>query len=260
MSKFLDVSEWQGVIDWETVKPNVAGVILRAGWGNGNPDRQFHRNASECNRLGIPCGAYWFSYALTPQQARNEAKSLLAAVAPFTMELPLAFDYEYDSVKTAERNGITVDKKLATSLVYAFCKTIEQGGYWCLNYSNPDFLSRYFAEDVPQRFGLWLAQWPGGVPDLTKPPRSDAVLWQWTSKGRTPGINTDVDTNEAFVDFAKLIRDNGLNHLKETETPKQSAMEWAKARGYIPQDAQPTQPVTWYDVAQVIASIHGPII
>ena len=231
--KYIDVSQWQQNIDWEQAKSHIDGAIIRAGYGRNNIDQTFARNATECNRLGIPCGAYWFSYAATPEEAKAEAQYLLAAVKPYRMELPLCFDFEYDSVSKAQKRGVNITKSLATSLVYAFCGTIEAGGYWCLNYANPDFLSRYFSADVPQRFGLWLAQWPGGKPDVTKPPRSDCQVWQWGGSaipGITPG--DDVDTNESYVDFKTLIAKYGLNHLEEDVKPIDpvvDALKWAQS-------------------------------
>ena len=210
--KYIDVSEHQGVIDWEKVKGHVDGVMIRAGYGQNNIDKRFKPNASECNRLGIPCGAYWFSYARTVQMAEAEAKFLLAAVKPFRMELPLSFDYEYDSVKNANKYGISITKELATKMVYAFCEAVEKAGYWCLNYANPDFLAKYFSAEVPMRFGLWLAAWPKNV-DVKNPPRACAI-WQWGSSeipGITPGKG--VDTNEAYTDFKTLIAANGMNNL-----------------------------------------------
>ena len=82
--KGIDVSQWQGDIDWAAVK--AAGVefaMLRAGYGQGNVDPKFGRNASECERLGIPFGIYWFSYAYTPEMAAKEALYALEAVRPY---------------------------------------------------------------------------------------------------------------------------------------------------------------------------------
>ena len=227
--RYIDVSEHQGVIDWGKAKPHIDGVIIRAGFGQNHIDAQFKRNAAECNRLGIPCGAYWFSYARSADMAKAEAEYLLSAVRPYKMELPLCYDFEYDSVSNAKKNGVNVTKVLSTAMVYAFCGAIEAGGYWALNYANPDFLSRYFSTDVPKRFGLWLAQWPNKV-DLEKPPRSDVQIWQWGGSfvpGITPGIN--VDTNESYVDFKALIAPYGLNHLSDEPetTSADDALNWA---------------------------------
>ena len=85
--KGLDVSEFQGIIDWAQVKS--AGyqfAMLRAGYGFRTPDQQFRRNAAECNRIGLPAGAYWFCYALSPDDARKEADGCLEVIAPHRME------------------------------------------------------------------------------------------------------------------------------------------------------------------------------
>src|SRR5699024_12606341 len=75
---------------------------LRAGYGQGNVDPKFGRNASECERLGIPFGIYWFSYAYTPEMAAKEALYALEAVRPYKMDYPLAFDYERSEEHTSE--------------------------------------------------------------------------------------------------------------------------------------------------------------
>lgn len=275
MKKYIDVSEHNGDIDWERVKGSIDGAILRAGYGKGNADKKFTRNAAECNRLGIPCGAYWFSYALTPEMAAAEAKALLEAVKPYRMELPLAFDFEYDSVRVAARNGVTITKELASNMVRAFCEAIEGGGYWALNYGNPDYLARYFDEAVPLRFGVWLASWPGGSPDLNSPPRKCAI-WQYTSKGKVDGIAGNVDMNVSYTDFADMLKGLGMNHLpKQYEDedgspifeytqaqtpidPTKRAMEWAKNEGMIPDYAEAAMPLTWGDYALQMFREYGP--
>lgn len=265
--KYIDVSEHQGVIDWALAGPAVDGVIIRAGYGS-KPDKYFARNAAECNRLGIPCGAYWFSYAKNPEDAKKEALRLLDAVKPYRMELPLAFDFEYDSVTNAKKLGVTVTKDLATKMVYAFCETVEKAGYWCLNYANPDFLAKYFSADVPMRFGLWLAAWPKNV-DVKNPPRACAI-WQWGGSevpGITPGHT--VDTNESYTDFRTLIAANGMNNLgfddgeggtiyehaqpkPEPEKPWYAdAMAWMQKEGLFT-DGRPKDNLTRAELATVL--------
>ncbi len=94
----IDVSEWQGVIDWEDVKASgkVDFVILRAGYGKyaSQKDKQFERNYSECKRLGIPVGAYWYSYAVTEKEAKEEASACLEVLADKKLDYPLYFDLE----------------------------------------------------------------------------------------------------------------------------------------------------------------------
>ena len=117
IKKYIDISKFQGNVDFSKVKGHVDGIIIRAGYGANNIDAQFKRNVTECNRLGIPCGVYWFSYAYTEAMAKKEAEYCLAAIKPYKVELPVCFDFEYDSVASAKKNGVSVDKKLATALV-----------------------------------------------------------------------------------------------------------------------------------------------
>ena len=83
MKRGMDVSEFQGKVQWDKVVTDF--VIIRAGYGQKTLDAQFVRNIQECNRLNIPCGVYWFSYALTPEDAAQEAKACLNAVQPYKM-------------------------------------------------------------------------------------------------------------------------------------------------------------------------------
>lgn len=263
MKKYIDISEHQGIVSFEALKSHVDGVIIRAGYGRGNIDKQAVRNFTECNRLGIPCGAYWFSYAYTAEMAKYEATCFLNAVAPYELELPLAFDYEYDSVSYGQKKGANVTPALVKSMTNAFCQTIEAAGYWCMLYANADYINRFF-ENLANRYDLWLAQWPSSTPNLASPPRNCGI-WQWTSKGSFPGISGNVDTNEAYKDYAAYLREHGFNRLKpkdedppavteptpepEPEKPDlhAEAMAWAKENGLTVND----DPVTKADICEM---------
>lgn len=252
--KYIDVSEWQGLIEWEKVKGHVDGAILRAGYGKNRADKTFARNAAECNRLGIPIGAYWFSYAKSTVEAQNEAQYLLQAVRPYRMELPLAYDFEYASVDNAAAQGVKITKDTASSFVHMFCLEIERCGYWCLNYTNQDFLTRYYDEGVASRYGIWLAAWKlSKTPDFTKPPRKCAI-WQYSNSERVPGINGNVDMSWTYSDFADMLRRQGMNHLTALDDgdggtvveytaakpaatdPAEEALKWAQSLRIIDGD------------------------
>lgn len=255
--KYIDVSTHQGEIDFVKVKASgVDGIIIRAGYGQNNIDAQFKRNISECNRLGIPCGVYWFSYAYTGEMARKEAEYCLAAIKPYRVELPVCYDFEYDSVEKAQKNhGVGIGKTLATAFVHAFCSTIEAAGYYAMNYTNGDYLSRYFDEST-LRYDLWYAAWPK-TPDPNKPPR-DCGIWQYTSKGRVPGIAGNVDTNYVYKDYPELIRGAGLNRLSPAPAPEPwyaEAQEWVKSQG-ISDGERPTEPATRAEVWAMIYRAH----
>ena len=172
--KYIDVSEHQGVIDWIAMRGHIDGAILRAGYGRGNVDKQFHRNAAECNRLKIPCGAYWFSYAYSEDMAMLEAQQLLLAVRQHEMELPMAYDYEDASSDNARKNGVVPTSGLVRAMATAFCTTLEKAGYWAMIYTNPSHINQFYGDLAGGRFDLWLAQWPKNV-DVTKPPRKCGI-------------------------------------------------------------------------------------
>lgn len=257
VKKYIDVSAHQGLIDFEKLKGNVDGVIIRAGYGQNNIDKQFIRNVTECNRLEIPCGGYWFSYAYTADMATKEAQYFIEAVKPYKMELPLAFDYEYDSVTYGQKRGAKITKALVQNMTNAFCESIEAAGYWCWLYANPDFINRYFGELAGTRYDLWLAQWPSKV-DVNNPPRK-CGLWQWGTS-IVPGITSGVDTNAAYLDYQQVITEKGLNNLPVPEPEPElpwyaAAMFWVKDND-ICDDTDPENPVTKAEVAQMILNYH----
>lgn len=226
MLKGIDVSEHQGRIDWEKVKDHIDFAILRAGYGRNNIDKQFLRNIKECNRLGIPVGVYWFSYAYTVEMARQESKYVLEAIKPYRVEYPVFADIEYDTFNYAEKNGINISKRLATDMAKAFCSEIEGAGYWAGNYANPDFINNKFYQSELERYSLWLA-WYGATENQAK--KYGCQMWQYSESGSIPGIGTNsVDMNYEYRGFTKAIKEAGLNHLdnsKPVSKPSQSSLK-----------------------------------
>lgn len=208
MLKGIDVSEHQGVINWNEVKNHIDFAMLRAGYGKNNIDKQFERNIKECNRLGIPCGVYWFSYALNEDMARQEAKYALAAVKNYRLEYPISFDLEYDTLNYAKKNGINIDKRLATNMVKVFCSEIEKAKYYAMNYTNQDFINNHFYFNEIERYCPWYAYYNKELD------RSNVGMWQYSDKGTIPGIQgSSVDLDYARVDFAKDIKNRHLNNI-----------------------------------------------
>lgn len=216
MLKGIDVSEHQGRINWEKVKNNgIQFAILRAGYGKNHIDRQFIRNIKECNRLGIPVGVYWFSYAYTVEMAKQEAKYVLEAIKPYRVEYPVFADIEYDTFNYAEKSGIDISKRLATDMVKAFCSEIEGAGYWAGNYANPDFINNKFYQDELKRYSLWLA-WYGATENQAK--KYGCQMWQHSEDGSIPGIGgSSVDMNYEYRGFREAIKKAGLNHLDNSK-------------------------------------------
>lgn len=253
--KYIDISTFQGNVDFSKVKDYVDGVIIRAGYGQNNIDARFERNIKQCNLFGIPCGVYWFSYAYTEEMARKEAEYCLAAIKPYKVELPVCFDFEYDSVDKAKKNhGVDIGKSLATKLVHAFCGAIEAAGYYAMNYTNKDFLGRLFDEST-LRYDLWLAAWPT-KPDPENPPRKDVGIWQYSSKGGVPGIVGNVDMDWAYKDYPAIIRAAGLNKLdKEEESWYAEAQRWVKETGISDGDRE-NEPATRAEVWTMLQRLY----
>lgn len=193
--KGIDVSQWQGNIDWQKVKgAGVQFAMLRAGYGRNNLDTKFHRNAQGAAAAGIPVGLYWFSYALNVEMARRESQYAVELAKKYKITWPIAYDLEYDTVSYAAKNGVAITKSLATQMAIAFCEEIKRLGYIPMVYTNLDYLNRYFDRSkLP--YDLWYAQYASTASV------ADKEIWQYSSKGSVPGIAGNVDMNHGYKDY-----------------------------------------------------------
>lgn len=204
----IDISTYQGQPNFEKVKKaGVKFVMARAGFGGGTVDNQFHRNARECNRCGIPLGGYWFSYALDPNQARQEARKCLEIIKNYRIEYPVCYDLEYDSERYSGQCGVTLTSELMTSMAEAFLHEIESGGYYAMLYTNQDFYKNKFQMSRLRMYDLWYAEYN------SKCHNEKAGIWQYSSSGRIDGIAGNVDLDYALKDYPAIIKAAGRNHL-----------------------------------------------
>lgn len=214
----IDVSGYQGNIDWRKVKASgIQFAMLRAGYGANTVDSEFEKNAHGCMEEGIPFGVYWFSYAYTPEMARREAEKCISVIREYKVQYPVCYDFEYDSVRYAQQNGVRVTRTLATRLVEAFCGRVEELGYFAMYYSNLDYLERMFAPELRRKYALWYARY------ASAPGETGIGMWQYRDDGRVDGIRGNVDMDIAYKDFARVISKEGLNHLKRPESTPDSA-------------------------------------
>ena len=205
----VDVSTHNGVVNWELAKQNIDFAIIRAGYGKNNIDKCAKQNVEGCEKNGIPFGLYWFSYAYTVDMARNEAKYLIEFIKGHTPLFPLYFDFEYDSVNYAKKNGVTITTKLLCDMATAFCEELENAGYYAGIYANDDYVKYIYRDDIFKTYDLWYAKWGADVPGRS------VNLWQFTDNGDVKGITGNVDINHAYIDFPSLIKSKGLNGYKE---------------------------------------------
>lgn len=207
--KGIDVSSHQGLIDWAKVK--AAGIkfaIIRAGYGKyeSQVDSRFEQNAFGALSAGLHVGVYWFSYATTPNEAREEAKLCASTIEKYKgkFDFPVYFDYEYDSEEYSKKQGVTPTQELRESLAEAFCEEIQAQGWRAGVYTNKDYLRNRWRLEALNKYEIWLANYTGG-------PGVSCGMQQTSSTGSVNGISGNVDMNTAFVDYPSLIRNDGWN-------------------------------------------------
>lgn len=198
----VDVSEYQGVIDWQQVKnAGVEFAIIRAGYrtyGGGviTLDNSLITNIDGATAAGIDVGVYFFSQAITPEEAIEEADAVLDAVAGRTITYPIVFDWEIIYDDSARTDTMTVEG-LADCCV-AFCERVKSAGYTPMVYQNTSTAT--YKLDLPRikDYDFWLAEYTD-FPTFYY----EYDMWQYTSEGKIPGIEGNVDVNISFKDFSK---------------------------------------------------------
>jgi GH25 family lysozyme M1 (1,4-beta-N-acetylmuramidase) len=208
MLKGIDVSKHDGVIDWQKVKNSgqVDFVIIRAGYGKlaSQKDVQFERNYSECKKYGIPVGAYWYSYAHSVEEMKQEANVFLSVIKGKQFEYPIYLDFE-------EKSQFNMGKNACISMAKAFLKVLEDNGCYAGMYCSSSYLKNYFDDSIKNNYTIWVAHYGVSKPTYTGP----YDIWQYTSEGTIPGINHRCDLNYSYkTDFPETIKKAGLNGFK----------------------------------------------
>lgn len=217
MLPIMDVSRWQGSIDWDAVKASglVSGVMLRA-LGNSAKDAPskpyidptFERNYAECQRLSIPCGVYYYCKATNTAEADAELALLRKVLTGKTLQLPVAVDIEDTYVQAP------LDKQTLTDIAAHALGTVERWGFYAMLYTGLYFGrdNLYMGGAALKKYDVWLAVYRSSI----KPtPGGLFGLWQYTSKGKIPGVSGDVDLSVPYKDYAKIIAKKGLTRLRE---------------------------------------------
>lgn len=194
----VDVSSHQGSIDWQAVAADgIDFAIVRAGnrgytEGALYADERFAENIDGAAAAGLDTGVYFFSQAITPEEAREEADFVLEQLAGRNLSLPVTFDHEPVSDSTGRANNLAGTELAACAR--AFCERIEQAGYDTMIYGNKQDIAR-FGASVPDDRPVWFAEY-----DVAQPTgQFDFVMWQYTNGGTVAGIPTNVDLNILFT-------------------------------------------------------------
>ena len=249
----IDVSEWQGDIDWAKAKADgVEGVIIRLGYGEGNnADKKAQRNISECKRLGIPFGNYWYSYADPPSIAKEEGADVVAKLKQFGVNpSDLAYPVYYDLEKwTWKGHQPPTDPNVYNDIVNNWYSVLQSGGYKNLSvYSYTSYLQGPLKHADIYAKTMWVAQYGARMGFDSFPTNSRG--WQYTSSGKVDGISGNVDMNafgnKAYVNGGHWVTKNGqkywwdsdgsLARSKEIYDPESNAWYWIDSDGTMAHD------------------------
>ena len=189
----VDVSEHQSTVDWELVKD--AGfefAMVRVGYrgyteGKVFADSAFENHLKGADKAGLDVGVYFFSQAVTPEEAEEEAAFVLEALKRKKLDLPIVFDWEY--VSSDARTGM-MDGRTLTDCAIAFCETVEEAGYDAMIYFNQDQAENMYRLEELTDYDFWLAMYSD---EMNFPYR--VGMWQYTEEGSVPGIEGLADIN-----------------------------------------------------------------
>lgn len=211
--KGIDVSTWQGEIDWAKVKSSglVDFAIIRSSRGPLSEEKpmmqddMLHNNMVGAIQNGIDVGVYHYCYGETVEQVKEEARFVLSLIQGYDLTFPVIFDIEDEWYK---KNGYT--KEMLTDMTIAFCEEIKKAGYIPMVYSYASFFNSYLDMDRLAEYPVWVAHI-----NTDSPAYDDTYfMWQYSWEGQIDGIEGNVDLDYAYIDFPSYIKENNLNNLR----------------------------------------------
>lgn len=207
MAVVIDVSGHDGLIDWDSAKEHIEGVIIRIGYGNDyayQDDKQAVQNMDECERLGIPYGVYIYSYAMTMQETESEISHTLRMLKGRNPVRGVWFDME-DADEYKKNHGMDVyseeDRTLLTDICIRFIEEMHSRGYITGVYANYDYYKNVLDTNrlsMTEGFNMWLAHWGVEEPDM------DCMMWQF---GAYRIGDHEFDGNIYYADYSSPYKD-----------------------------------------------------
>ncbi len=212
MIKGIDVSIWNGNINWNLVKTDgIEFAMIRSSYGDGSSefinngvDEKFDYNYEEAGKVGINRGVYHYCYATSIKEAEEEAYFFLSRIKGKVFEYPVILDIEDDKVQGH------LGKKLLTEISKRFLEIIECNGYYVGIYSSRYWFDNFLEMKKLSMYDTWLAEWtsnPGYA--------GNYGIWQYTSVGSVSGIDGYVDMNISYEDYPEIMKSAGLNGFKK---------------------------------------------
>lgn len=194
----IDVSKWQGKINWDKVKADgVEFVIIRLGYrgygskGTLDMDSRFYQNIKGAQAAGLDVGVYFFAQAINEKEAIEEAEYVLKALEGYELQLPIVYDPELIRDQDARTDNVTGEQ--FTKNTIAFCERIEEAGFDAMIYSNMVWEAFLFDMTKLQEYPFWYADYEP-VPQTPY----DFQIWQYSESGKVNGIDGPVDLNIMF--------------------------------------------------------------
>lgn len=194
--KGIDISKYQRDIDWSKVKnAGIEFAIIRAGYGReiSQIDPYFERNYRDAKAVSMPVGAYWYSYAMSIEEAKIEAEACLQILKDKSFDLPVYYDLE-------ENKQTPLGKSTITSMALAFCEKIREAGYQPGVYANTNWLTNYLDLVRLEGLSIWKADFRENF-DTAIP----CDIHQYTSKGKVDGISGNVDLNHGYMELSEPV-------------------------------------------------------
>lgn len=198
----IDVSRWQGEIDWIEVKNDGVDFAILRAYSYGE-DIYFQKNYTEAIAAGLNVGAYSYTYAETIDEAIAEANNIVSVLGKRKFHYPIFIDIEDPSY-------YSIDKNLTTQIVLTELEILKKAGYYAAVYSGKYFAEDYLNLSALSNYDMWIAQYNSSCTY-----NKNYTMWQYSDSGSIKGISGAVDTNYCYVDYPKIISNSGLNYLNE---------------------------------------------
>ena len=195
----IDVSANQKDIDWKAVAKTKKFAIIRAGYGYGTVDDYWEKNYKGAKDAGVKVGAYWYSYAESVDDVKQEANSFLKALEGKQLEWPVYYNIEYQPI---------FDKNLQDNIAKTFCGILESHKYYCGIFSTAYFLTTKFNQ-INRWYTTWVSHYGVSKPSFP----GDYYLWQ-TGYGKVDGVNGDCNIDIGSRDYEEIVKINKLNGFK----------------------------------------------
>ena len=233
----IDVSKYQGTIDWGKVKASgVDFAMVRVGYrakttGILYEDPGARYNLQEANANGIQTGAYFFSSAVTQEEAREEAEWVASFIAKYKITYPVAYNCEDFQSPDSRQNGLSMEER--TQIACAFLDTVAAKGYTPMFYASRNEMegnAQWNMDTLGSRYKVWVSQYPEKpFPETPKSSYSRAHdMWQYTSKGQVAGIRGNVDVNVAYFGYSEEAEAKDKNPAQIVEANPEVGMNFTE--------------------------------